>query len=65
MKNWDNTDENGYCTATEDYNDVIAVCNQIGIPYYAVNFEKNIGIKCLLISWTNIKRTYTKSRCYV
>ncbi|MDW4238458.1 tRNA 2-thiouridine(34) synthase MnmA [Staphylococcus saprophyticus] len=40
MKNWDDTDENGFCTATEDYNYVIAVCNQIGIPYYAVNFEK-------------------------
>lgn len=40
MKNWDDKDENGFCTATEDYNDVIAVCNQIGIPYYAVNFEK-------------------------
>ncbi|MGX5790660.1 tRNA 2-thiouridine(34) synthase MnmA [Staphylococcus equorum] len=40
MKNWDDTDENGVCTATEDYNDVIDVCNQIGIPYYAVNFEK-------------------------
>ncbi|MBO0994036.1 tRNA 2-thiouridine(34) synthase MnmA [Bacillus sp. SD088] len=40
MKNWDDTDENGVCTATEDYNDVIKVCNQIGIPYYAVNFEK-------------------------
>ena len=40
MKNWDDTDENGVCTATEDYNDVIAVCNQIGIPYYGVNFEK-------------------------
>ena len=40
MKNWDDTDENGVCTATEDYNDVIAVCNQIGIPYYAVNFEE-------------------------
>ncbi|BGE82257.1 tRNA-specific 2-thiouridylase MnmA [Staphylococcus petrasii] len=40
MKNWDDTDENGVCTATEDYNDVIAVCNQIGIPYYAVNFEQ-------------------------
>ncbi|MDQ0218196.1 tRNA 2-thiouridine(34) synthase MnmA [Peribacillus cavernae] len=40
MKNWDDTDEFGVCTATEDYNDVIAVCNQIGIPYYAVNFEK-------------------------
>ncbi|MCU5746435.1 tRNA 2-thiouridine(34) synthase MnmA [Staphylococcus sp. SQ8-PEA] len=40
MKNWDDTDENGVCTATEDYNDVIAVCNQIDIPYYAVNFEQ-------------------------
>ncbi|WP_026676404.1 tRNA 2-thiouridine(34) synthase MnmA [Fictibacillus gelatini] len=40
MKNWDDTDEFGVCTATEDFNDVIKVCNQIGIPYYAVNFEK-------------------------
>ncbi|MDT8861518.1 tRNA 2-thiouridine(34) synthase MnmA [Alkalihalobacillus sp. MEB130] len=40
MKNWDDTDESGFCTATEDYEDVIQVCNQIGIPYYAVNFEK-------------------------
>ncbi|MFT8362039.1 MAG: tRNA 2-thiouridine(34) synthase MnmA [Sporolactobacillus sp.] len=40
MKNWDDTDENGVCTATEDYDDVVRVCNQIGIPYYAVNFEK-------------------------
>jgi tRNA-specific 2-thiouridylase len=40
MKNWDDTDEFGVCTATEDYDDVIRVCNQIGIPYYAVNFEK-------------------------
>ncbi|MBC1456583.1 tRNA 2-thiouridine(34) synthase MnmA [Listeria newyorkensis] len=40
MKNWDDTDEFGMCTATEDYEDVIRVANQIGIPYYAVNFEK-------------------------
>ncbi|UTR09282.1 tRNA 2-thiouridine(34) synthase MnmA [Evansella sp. LMS18] len=40
MKNWDDTDENGVCTATEDYDDVIRVCNQLDIPYYAVNFEK-------------------------
>lgn len=39
MKNWDDTDENGVCTATADYDDVIRVCNQIDIPYYAVNFE--------------------------
>jgi len=40
MKNWDDTDEFGVCTATQDFEDVIRVCNQIGIPYYAVNFEK-------------------------
>ncbi len=40
MKNWDEEDENGFCTATEDYEDVIKVCNKIGIPYYSVNFVK-------------------------
>lgn len=40
MKNWDDTDEDGFCTATEDYKDVAAVADQIGIPYYSVNFEK-------------------------
>lgn len=40
MKNWDDTDEFGVCTATKDYEDVMKVCNQIGIPYYTVNFEQ-------------------------
>ncbi|WP_339062931.1 tRNA 2-thiouridine(34) synthase MnmA [Tepidibacillus marianensis] len=40
MKNWDDRDEFGHCTAEEDYQDVIRVCNQIGIPYYSVNFEE-------------------------
>src|SRR5690554_376855 len=40
MKNWDDTDEDGFCTATEDYDDVIRVANQLEIPYFAVNFEK-------------------------
>ena len=40
MKNWDDTDEFGVCTATGDYEDVIRVCNQLDIPYYAVNFEQ-------------------------
>ncbi|MGD8189712.1 tRNA 2-thiouridine(34) synthase MnmA [Brevibacillus ginsengisoli] len=40
MKNWDDTDENGFCTAEEDFQDVRRVCEQIGIPYYTVNFEK-------------------------
>lgn len=40
MKNWDDTDENGVCTAEEDFEDAVAVANQIGIPYYSINFEK-------------------------
>ncbi|WP_432403239.1 tRNA 2-thiouridine(34) synthase MnmA [Wukongibacter sp. M2B1] len=40
MKNWDEEDEDGVCTATEDYEDVRRVCDHIGIPYYTVNFVK-------------------------
>ncbi len=40
MKNWDDTDEFGVCTADEDAEDVRRVCAQIGIPNYTVNFEK-------------------------
>ncbi|MCF6092930.1 tRNA 2-thiouridine(34) synthase MnmA [Microaerobacter geothermalis] len=40
MKNWDDTDEFGHCTAEEDFEDVRKVCGQIGIPYYTVNFER-------------------------
>ncbi|MBO8171623.1 MAG: tRNA 2-thiouridine(34) synthase MnmA [Bacillaceae bacterium] len=40
MKNWDDTDELGHCTAEEDYEDVRRVCDHIGIPHYTVNFEK-------------------------
>jgi tRNA-uridine 2-sulfurtransferase len=40
MKNWDDTNELGFCTADADYEDVRKVCDQIGIPYYTVNFEK-------------------------
>lgn len=40
MKNWDDTDEFGRCTAEDDFHDVRRVCEHIGIPYYTVNFEK-------------------------
>lgn len=59
MKNWDDTDENGFCTATEDYNDVIAVCNQIGIPYYAVNFEKEYWDKVFIYFLDEYKKGRT------
>ena len=40
MKNWEEADGDGVCTATQDWQDVQATCDVIGIPYYAVNFTK-------------------------
>ncbi len=40
MLNWEEEDENGVCTGVSDYEDVKRVCNNIGIPYYTVNFAK-------------------------
>jgi tRNA-specific 2-thiouridylase len=40
MKNWEEKDENGVCQSTKDYEDVVRVCDHIGIPHYAVNFVK-------------------------
>lgn len=40
MKNWDEKDEDGVCTATEDSDDARRVANQLDIPYYTINFEK-------------------------
>ena len=39
MKNWEE-DENGVCMADEDYKDVVSVAEQLGIPYYSINFVK-------------------------
>lgn len=38
MKNWEEHDEDGVCPSAYDYEDVRKVCDQIDIPYYAVNF---------------------------
>lgn len=40
MNNWEETDDNGCCTAETDYADVRRVASAIGIPYYGVNFAK-------------------------
>lgn len=39
MKNWDEKNEDGICTATEDYRDVVKVATELDIPYYSINFE--------------------------
>lgn len=38
MNNWEEEDKDDVCTAQEDWADVRLCCEQIGIPYYAVNF---------------------------
>ena len=41
MNNWEEKEDDGCCTAEQDYSDVRRVCDKIGIPYYAVNFSQN------------------------
>lgn len=38
MRNW--AEDDGMCTAREDYIDVVSVCSQLNIKYFTVNFEK-------------------------
>ena len=40
MKNWEEQDDTGVCTAEADWQDVRDVCDAIGIPYYSVNFAR-------------------------
>lgn len=40
MKNWEEKDDNGACTAAADWEDVQQVCDVIDIPCYSVNFAK-------------------------
>ena len=44
MKNWDDTDENGVCTATEDYKDVAKVATKIAFPITQLTLKRSIGI---------------------
>lgn len=36
MKNWE--EEGDHCTAADDWQDVVSVCNHLEIPFYGVNF---------------------------
>lgn len=38
MKNWEEQDADGVCRSQEDFEDVVRVCDHIGIPYYVANF---------------------------
>lgn len=38
MRNWDEVDEDGHCSAEADFSDVVKVCEKIDIPYYSIDF---------------------------
>lgn len=38
MKNWEESDAQGVCKASKEYDDVVRVCQQLDISYYSVNF---------------------------
>lgn len=40
MNNWEEEGDEGVCTNESDWRDVRDVCDQIGIPYYSVNFAR-------------------------
>lgn len=40
MHNWEETSDDGFCTAESDWEDVKRVCSKLQIPYYSVNFAK-------------------------
>ena len=40
MKNWEEKDEDGVCSAERDWADARAVCEKLDIPYYSVNFAR-------------------------
>lgn len=40
MKNWEEQNAEGECQSAAEFDDVVRVCDKIGIPYYSVNFVK-------------------------
>ena len=58
MRNWEEEDNAGHCTAEEDYEDVKRVCNKLNIPYYTVNFSKEYMDKV----FQNFLEEYKKGR---
>lgn len=50
MKNWNEEDDDGVCTSTDDSLDARLTCSKLGIPFIQLILQKNIGIMYLHIS---------------
>jgi tRNA-specific 2-thiouridylase len=40
MKNWEETDDVAYCTAKQDLDDALQVCEELEIPLHQINFSR-------------------------
>ncbi len=40
MKNWEDDDDEFYCSSEEDYSDALQVCDLLNLPLHSVNFSK-------------------------
>jgi tRNA-specific 2-thiouridylase len=59
MKNWEEKDATGVCRSEQDYADVVRVCEQIGIPYYSVNFVQEYWDQVFAHFVAELKQGYT------
>lgn len=59
MKNWEEKDSNGVCRASQEYADVVKVCEQIDIPYYSINFSKEYEAQVFSHFLAELKAGYT------
>ncbi|MES2122030.1 MAG: tRNA 2-thiouridine(34) synthase MnmA [Chlamydiota bacterium] len=59
MKNWEEKDSSGICQSAKDYEDVIKVCDQIGIPHYSFNFVKEYQEEVFAHFVEELKSGYT------
>jgi len=40
MKNWEDDDDEFYCSSEEDYSDALQICDILDLPLHSVNFSK-------------------------
>lgn len=40
MKNWEDDDDEFYCSSEEDYSEALQVCDLLNVPLHSVNFSK-------------------------
>lgn len=59
MKNWEETDEQGVCRASKEYEDVIRTCDTLQIPYYSVNFVEEYRTRVFEQFLTDLKNGLT------